>query len=126
MTKRRQRDIEYAEHGVIKAVTSLVFGFILSALINSIFPSTMGEGGKILAVFINALLTIAGIIQLEKAKYWGLSYSLGFFLGLIIIGQHLMEIWEWSLYFLIILLYIILKFVRKAGIPPRQTKRRRL
>ncbi|RLG98942.1 hypothetical protein DRO19_03600 [Candidatus Bathyarchaeota archaeon] len=106
--------MEHAEHGFTKAVMSLVSGFILSIVVSSVFSSVMGNTGKTFAVLVNLFSITVGIVQLERAKYWGLFYSLGYFLGLIAIGQYLMESWEWFLYCLIIGFYISQKVVRKA------------
>ena len=106
--------MEYAKHGFTKAVMSLVSGFILSIVVSSVFSPTMGNTGKTLTVLVNLLSIIVGIVQLERAKYWGLLYSLGYFLGLFVIGQYLMEDWEWALYCLIIGFYIVQKVIRRA------------
>ena len=114
--EKKLGSMEHAEHGFIKAVMSLVSGFILSVLVSSVFSSTMGNTGKTLAVLVNLLSIIVGIVQLERAKYWGLLYSLGYFPGLIVIGQYLMEDWEWALYCLIIGFYIVQKVIRRARV----------
>lgn len=108
--------MEHAEHGFIKAVMGLISGFVFSIVVSSVFSTTMGDTGKNLAVLFNLLSIMIGIVQLERAKYWGLVYSLGYFSGLILIGQYLMESWELTLYSLIIGLYIVQKIIRKAGI----------
>lgn len=108
--------MEHAKHGFIIAVTSLVMGFVLSMVVSSVFPILFGDSGRNMAVLINFLSIIIGIIELERAKYWGLLYSLGYFYGLILIGQYLMESWEWIMYCLIIGLYVVQKIIRKARI----------
>lgn len=108
--------MEHAEHGFATAVVGLVMGFVVSMVVSSIFPALFGEGGRNMAALINFLSIIIGIIELERAKYWGLMYSLGYFFGLILIGRYLMEGWELIMYCLIIGLYVVQKIMRKVGI----------
>ena len=86
--------MEHAKHGFLTAIMGLVLGFIFSIVVSSVFSTAMGDTGKNLAVFANLLSIMMGIVQLERAKYWGLLYSLGYFSGLILVGQYLMENWE--------------------------------
>lgn len=106
--------MEHAEHGFVTAVTGLFMGFILSIVVSSVFPTLFGDNGRNIAVLINFLSIIIGLIELERTKYWGLLYFLGYFSGLILIGRYLMESWEWMVYCLIIELYIVQKIIRKT------------
>jgi uncharacterized membrane protein len=87
----------------------LIVGFTISAMVSSVFP-------RGLVVLVDFLSIIIGLVELERAKYWGLLYSLGYLLGLILIGRYLMESWELIIYCLIVGLYVVQKIVRKAKI----------
>jgi hypothetical protein len=73
----------------------------------------MPGAGNGLAVMFNLLSTIVGIEGLQKAKYWRLMYSLGYFAGIAFIGKYFMESWEYPIYLLVIGFYIFLKITRK-------------
>jgi uncharacterized membrane protein len=107
--------MEHAEHGFMAAAIGLISGFVLSIVVSSVFPALFGESGRNLAVLINFLLIIIGVVELERAKYWGLLYSLGYFFGLILMGRYIMESWELIMYCIIVGLYIIQKVARKVG-----------
>jgi len=107
--------MEHAEHGFMAAAIGLISGFVLSIVVSSVFPALFGESGRNLAIRINFLLIIIGVVELERAKYWGLLYSLGYFSGLILIGRYIMESWELIIYCLIVGLYIIKKVAGKVG-----------
>jgi predicted tellurium resistance membrane protein TerC len=108
--------MEHAEHGFLSSIIGLVMGFVLSIVVSSVFPILFGDNGRNMAVLINFLSIIIGLIELERAKYWGLLYSLGYFFGLILIGRYLMESWEWIMYCLIIGIFMVQKVIRKARI----------
>jgi hypothetical protein len=108
--------MEHAEHGFLSSIIGLVMGFVLSIVVSSVFPILFGGNGRNMAVLINFLSIIIGLIELERAKYWGLLYSLGYFFGLILIGRYLMESWEWIMYCLIIGIFMVQKVIRKARI----------
>ena len=108
--------MEHAEHGFITAVVGLVMGFVLASVVSSVFPILFGENGRNMAVLINFLSIIIGLIELERAKYWGFLYSVGYLSGLILMGRYLMESWEWTIYCLIIGLFMVQKIIRKARI----------
>jgi hypothetical protein len=102
-------------HGLKAAITGLVFGLILSALMSTLVISVMGESGRNITVLINLASMLWGIIQFERAKYWGLMYSLGYFAGLFLIGKYLMEPWEQLAYIAILGVYIVQKIVRRIS-----------
>jgi hypothetical protein len=91
--------------GLYTAITSTIVGFVISLVAGVLFPS--------LAVFFNLLSIVVGIASLQSTKYWGILYSVGYFIGIALIGRFFMESWEFPLYLLIIGLYIFLKITRK-------------
>jgi len=104
-----------ARHGLKKAIVGLVSGLVTSALIDAFVLSEMGESGRNIAFLINVTLMLLAVAQLERAKYWGIMYSLGYFMGIILIGQYLMETWELLVYAAILAFYIIRKIARRAS-----------
>jgi hypothetical protein len=101
--------------GLKAALTALFIGLVLSALLSTLGASMMGESGKSITVLINFASMLWGIVQFERAKYWGLMYSLGYFVGLFFIGKYLMEPLEQFAYLAILGVYIIQKFLRKVN-----------
>jgi hypothetical protein len=101
------------EDGFKALFISLVLGFALSAIVSSFLEASIGESGKSMALLINLLFTFMGLIQLERSKYWGLSYTVGYFCGLVLFGGYFLEGWESSIYFLVIALFIVQKVLRK-------------
>lgn len=88
-------------------------GFLTSAIVSAVLPAAMPGAGNGIAVLFNLFSIIIGIESLQKAKYWGLMYSVGYFLGLALIGRYFMESWEYPIYLLVIGFYILMKIWRK-------------
>jgi len=103
-----------AEHGLKKAVVGMTSGFALSYVINAISVSQVYVGETIIIMF-NLLAILSMLSTFENMNYWSLPYSLGYFMGLSLLGRFFMESWELILYSLVILLYIIRKMSRKFG-----------
>ena len=95
-------------NGLITAITGTVMGFVASAVVSA----ALGSGNG-LAVLFNLISIIVGIESLKSAKYWGLLYSAGYFMGIALIGKYFMEPWEYPIYLLVIGFYIFLKISRK-------------
>lgn len=104
----------HADDGFATAIMGLFIGVVVSALISSTL-SSLGANQN-LVILANILVSVLGIIQLERAKYWGISYIIGYFLGIAIIGQYLMESWDFSITILILSFYFIMKILRKSNI----------
>ena len=99
--------------GFKTAIIGPITGFLVSAIVGAILPVVVPGTGKNLASLFNFLSVFIGIAALEKAKRWGVLYSLGYFGGLFFIGRFFMESWEYQIYLLVILSYIALKIRRK-------------
>ena len=102
--------MEHAEYGFKKAVAGLISGFVISVVVSSFLSTNNDES---LIMLFNLASLMIGIIQLERAKYWGLLYSTGYFFGIFIIGRYLMSEFEFMIYLLIIGFYVLQKIVRK-------------
>jgi hypothetical protein len=101
------------EDGFKALLFALVGGLILSYAVPAVLQAIMGESEKNIAVLINILLILLGLAQLERSKYWGITYTLGYLLGLAFFGSLFMENWEYPIYLLVTGLYLIQKIVRK-------------
>jgi len=106
--------LEEAERGFQKAVVGLILGIVQYFVLSAVLTTMMGESGKSLAILVNIFSILMGLTQLERAKYWGLFYALGYFAGLFLIEQYLMESWEQLIYLLVIGVYILQKIARRA------------
>ncbi len=93
--------------GLKTAIIGPLLGFIASAVVSAAFP---GSG---LVILFNLLSILVGIISLQNAKYWGVMYSAGYFVGLLLIKKYFMEPWEYPIYLVIIGFFIFLKLTRK-------------
>jgi hypothetical protein len=100
--------------GLMTAIMGSALGFVTSAIVSAILPATMPGTGSSLAILFNLLSIIIGIESLQKARYWGLLYSVGYFTGIALIGKYFMESWEYPIYLLVIGFYILLKISRKV------------
>jgi hypothetical protein len=105
---------EEVENGLKAAVAGLSIGFVWSVLFYAFVKSAMGESGNNIAFLMNLASILIGVVQLERARYWGLIYSFGYFGGLFLVGNYFMEGWERQAYLLIIGLYIVQKIARKV------------
>jgi len=104
------------EDGFKALVVSLVGGFVLSLAASSLLEGAMGESGKATALAFNLLLTFIGLGQIERAKFWGITYTAGYIIGLVLFGGYFMESWERLIYFLVIGLFLAQKLLRILGI----------
>ncbi len=102
------------QHGLLKLIGNMLFGFVLSTFVSTAFSNGLDGIGSGLAVTVNFVSVIIGIVQLEKAKFWGIMYALGYFSGLILLGQYFMESWEFTISLFIVGGYLALKIIRKA------------
>jgi hypothetical protein len=108
--------LPYAEHGFKKALIGLIFGFCVSIIVNSFLSTFFSETGTTMVGLINVFSVIIGLTQLERAKYWSLSYIMGYFSGLFFFGGYFMQEWELLLYLVVIGGYMIQKLLRKADL----------
>jgi len=88
------------EHGIKAAIRGSITGFVLSALISALSMS-LGPSGYGIVVVFNLFAIIFTLTQSEKMKYWSLSYTVGYFFGILLFGRFLMEGWELALYLMI-------------------------
>ncbi len=93
--------------GLTTAIVGPLLGFVASAVVSAVLP---GSG---LVILFNLFSILVGIISLQNAKYWGVMYSAGYFIGLLLIGKYFMEPWEYPIYLVIIGFFIFLKVTRK-------------
>jgi hypothetical protein len=101
------------EDGLKTAIIGSILGFVMSVVVSAILSTAIPGTGSSLAIIFNLLSIIIGIESLQKANYWGLTYSLGYFAGIAFIGKYFMESGEYPVYLLIIGFYIALKISRK-------------
>jgi hypothetical protein len=102
-------------NGLKTAIVSPIIGLVVSTFVSASLSSMMPGSGNGLAVMFNLLSIVVGIESLQKAKYWGVMYSLGYFAGIMIIGKYFMESWEYPIYLLVIGFYLFLKITKKIG-----------
>jgi len=84
-----------AEHGFKKAIVGMTSGFTLSYVVNAISASQVYVGKTIIVMF-NILAILSMLSTFENMNYWSLPYSLGYFMGLALLGRFFMESWELS------------------------------
>jgi hypothetical protein len=100
-------------NGLITSIMGAVLGVVASASVSALLPAAAPGAGSNLAVLFNLFSIVFGLSSLQSAKYWGLMYSAGYFIGIALIGKYLMEPWEYPIYLLVIGFYIFLKITRK-------------
>lgn len=105
-----------AKDGLVKAFLVIIFGALFSLLISEFLISALGEGGKILAVLVNAFTILVGLSELDKANYWSIPYTAAYFVGLLLLGPYFIVGWELILYAVVILFYFLKKSLRKIGV----------
>ena len=100
-----------AEHGFAAAVSSSILGFAIGVLVNSLPESLPG-----VAVIKDAfnILSIVGLVELvERANYWGITYTLGYLFGLALVGRIFSSWWEVLLSTIFLFAYLTLKITNK-------------
>lgn len=85
-------------------------GIVMVAFIQSFLISSGYES----IAFLANLASIAAVIFLiDKMPYWGITYTLGWIIGLIYIGSKLMDWWEVLLYIAAGAFFLYLKMDNK-------------
>ena len=100
-----------AKHGFAAAVSSSILGFVIGVLVNSLSKSLPGMA-VIKAVF--NVLSIVSLVELaERAKYWGITYTLGYLFGIALVGRIFSSWWEVLLSTILLFVYLTLKIANK-------------
>ena len=99
------------ERGFERAATDLISGTISSVIINAVLPSL--EIPEIVIVIFNFIGITSMLTLFEKMEYWSLLYSLGYFMGILLLGRFLMEGLQLTLFLVVLLSCILVKAVRK-------------
>lgn len=100
-----------ASQGFRTALLTMVFGIELSAII-----SGMGEQIPNINTWraVLDLFAVLGVIAtIENVNYWGISYTLGYFCGIMFLGNYLLQPWEMWLMLLVLGVYLVIKILRK-------------
>jgi len=88
----------------------ILTGIIISAFLD---PSILGPSTQIMRLII-FILSVSGVLVMsDSANYWGVDYSLGYLICLIILGWVLMDKWELVSNLAIVLFYITKKLFNK-------------
>lgn len=95
------------ENGFTTAITTMLIGGILTAMIASMMPE--------LLPFFNILAIIGLITMFENANYWGINYTLGWLIAYLFVGRAFIGVAEFSLSLGIFGLYILNKLLNKYG-----------
>ena len=99
--------------GLVRVAFALIFGLIFSLLVRELLVSVIGEIGYLFGVLINIIIIIYGLLSMDRANYWSLSYTFGYLAGLVLFGTILMERWELLLYSAVVIFYILKKISKK-------------
>ena len=100
-----------ASQGFRTALLTMVGGIIISVIINGM-DEQIPNIHTWKAIF--DLFAVLGVITtLENANYWGIMYTLGYFMGIAFLGKHLLQTWEMWLILLVLGAYLLLKIIRK-------------
>jgi len=100
-----------ASQGFKTAIYSAFFGIIISSLLHA-----LAKNDPMIDSFLVLfeLLSIFVVIEvIENMTFWGIGYSLGYLLGIVIVGKSMMEPWEQSLLTLGLIVAILQKILRK-------------
>ena len=88
-------------------MVDLLSGALSSILINTVLPSL--EFSEIMIVILNFAGLVSMLALFEKMEYWSFLYTFGYFMGILLLGCFLMEGLELTLYFVVLLSYILVK-----------------
>lgn len=95
------------EHGLQRIVGESICGLITYIIVKTIFLS-IG-----IPIILFNLLSIIAIIELfDKMMFWSTTYLLGWICGLFLV--HRLIGWEFLLYFIVGIFYLVLKIYRKV------------
>jgi hypothetical protein len=99
-------------NGISTSMTGLLMGLVQSSLVMGVAASLAGTSA--IAGAGLAALSLIGLIELShRANYWGIAYTGGWGLGLILAGPQLMSGWEFQATALVVFAYFALKVARK-------------
>ena len=100
-----------ADSGFRTAVTSLVGGFAITAVLNSLAKSYPQIWPWV--VLYNVVAIILTIASFGNMNYWSLPYTIGWLSGVALFGAYLLDGWEMALYIGVAGLFTIVKVLRK-------------
>jgi len=98
------------EDGIKRVLISTIGGAILSAYFNNL--AKVDSSFEIIAASITVISIFSVIEIIEKSPYWGIGYTVGYVIGIALIGR-MMEPWEKDLLRIVLVLTLIQKVFRK-------------
>jgi len=100
------------ENGVTTASRSLFVGLLESTLVLAL-ASAVSNMGVLFSLGL-LLISIWGLMDLShRITYWGIAYTAGWFLGLIIVGPETLMGWELTITEAIVVSFLALKTIRR-------------
>lgn len=96
--------------GFASAFTQAVTGIVMVIFARAFLES---QGYESLFFLINILSIIGIILLIDKIPYWGITYTIGWILGIFYLGSKLMEWWEIPVYIVIGIFFLYVKINNK-------------
>jgi hypothetical protein len=97
------------EQGYKKSVETILSGIIIAAVIRSFLAVYNIE---YLIILFDIISIISILFLFEKMKYWGIGYTIGWIIGILLFVS-ILSIWEVILYLIIFVVTLVIKFTNK-------------
>lgn len=102
------------EHGLIKAMSDLLIGFVAYFAIQTIADQYIGQLSGLITFILMIFSIIALIELLDRMNHWSLVYLAGWMLGIWFLGPYLTSWWEMWVPLIVGVGYAGIKISRKV------------
>ena len=100
------------ENGLDSSVSGLINGTLQSTVILAL-SATLASSGPVVQLGLT-LMALVGLRELvDRANYWGISYTMGWGFGFILVAPYVLSGWEYYSTGLIIGMYLVIKLIHK-------------
>jgi maltodextrin utilization protein YvdJ len=103
-----------AQAGFVKIISLMVTGIVISAVLDA-FSEQLGSFVVLLRIILNLIAIASFFESFHNMNYWGISYAVGYLVGILIFGNYFLEWWEIIIYVLMLTYYLFLKTGRKIS-----------
>jgi hypothetical protein len=104
------------ENGLSTSTRGLIIGLVQSSVVMTMAAAVVSLGA--LASVGLLAVSILGLMDLShRMNYWGVAYTGGWLIGLVLVGPSVLSGWELQATEVLVVFFLALKASRKVNIP---------
>src|SRR2546425_57537 len=101
-------------NGLSTSSRGLIMGLVQSSVIIAVASAVAGLG--VLASVGLLAVSILGLTDLSyRMNYWGIAYTVGWLIGLVLVGPSVLSGWELQVTEVLVVFFLALKTLRKVN-----------